>query len=650
MEKLAAYVVREGGLSSDDAVGWIVRLAITLAPMHRLAVAHGRVSAKAIQIAHPSCTSPGYLVDAGDLSDDPAYFSMERVMGGRCTPADDTWAVGVTLYSMLTGELPYRGTTLDEMRSLIAGPPPSPLAVFDVGDDHLQRILDRVFTSNVSHRIMKLEVLRAQLIEARPAHANLPALEYGKPDEDEDDDDGGVVTTAVWNYDQDVDEMVREAKRRMVGASALSDVARAPRRVRAPSPPSTPPEVGEPARADHRVAFDMIASAVPRYGEAQRDPVAEPPSLVPASDPRSREPWRSEPGDELPPPPRALLQSEEHSPSHAPAPTPAKPAPAHRPPMGAVAGQLDMSEIDIRDHTSSQAHVASIGPPRAPQQSRVLTYLLGALCVLTGAVAAYVVLGDDSSKTGGGRAARGEPAGSPAPSSADGAPSSETAPSAASAPGAASTSPEERAAPSAAKTPDPPAASASAVGAPAGSSAPETPSPTGEDAVTACVVALFSPDTFENSSPAFSSLCTTANPIKGASDLELQIVRAGGGDKGTTTGMAEIATMGWYELAAFAMARGHCCPGPTTFSTPTTLDCKLDAALEALAREVSTGGDLASEEALQQVTTSFYCLAHGGAAEAFGQQGMPNGGELTTFLRLFARVRTIAMRKRPGDR
>ena len=72
MEKLATYIVREGALPTRDVVGWIVRLAATLHPIHGLSVAHGRVSAKAIQIGSASCTSQGFLLDTGDLADDPS--------------------------------------------------------------------------------------------------------------------------------------------------------------------------------------------------------------------------------------------------------------------------------------------------------------------------------------------------------------------------------------------------------------------------------------------------------------------------------------------------------------------------------------------------------------------------------------------------
>ena len=50
-------------------------------------------------------TNPGYLVGSLD------YMSPEQVSGGRATTRSDIYAVGVTLYELLTGRLPITGST-----------------------------------------------------------------------------------------------------------------------------------------------------------------------------------------------------------------------------------------------------------------------------------------------------------------------------------------------------------------------------------------------------------------------------------------------------------------------------------------------------------------------------------------------------------
>ncbi|CAN5529800.1 hypothetical protein BH11PLA2_BH11PLA2_50310 [soil metagenome] len=65
----------------------------------------------------------------GDLVGTPAYMAPEQALAriGEIGPATDIWALGVTLYEMLTGHLPFRGEstaeTLDQVRSNDAVPP-----------------------------------------------------------------------------------------------------------------------------------------------------------------------------------------------------------------------------------------------------------------------------------------------------------------------------------------------------------------------------------------------------------------------------------------------------------------------------------------------------------------------------------------------
>ena len=190
VETLASWIAREGALNELDAVGWIIRLAKGLEPIHALGVAHGSITAEAVRIEGSSRASRGFLVDARRLHDLVAYHSPERADGESISPANDTWAVAVTLYLALTGSLPFPGANDAEVKKRILGPAASPLAVFDVGDDGLQRVLDQAFSRDASRRLTKLRELRQALEEwhTDPTATKLPPLD----DEGDKEDSSGA--------------------------------------------------------------------------------------------------------------------------------------------------------------------------------------------------------------------------------------------------------------------------------------------------------------------------------------------------------------------------------------------------------------------------------------------------------------------------
>lgn len=367
MEKLATYVVRQGALSSDDAVGWIVRLSATLEPLHAVGLSHGCISARAVQIESPSCQSGGWLLDAHDLTDDPAYFSVERASGGTPSPSDDAWALGVTLYRMLTGELPFGDGSAEGVKRRILSAPASPLAVFDVGDDQLQAVLDRLFTRDPRQRLMRMSQLRALLLSHRPHLTGLPPLRYGQPEgEIDDEDSSAAATTAVWRFHGgDASAALAEARRRLLGP----ETPPSSRRVRPPPKPrdSQPLSVSDTPQVDAS-SCDVLLDSSSGLQVIDRESAA--PATRPSAPPRESQPRESRPLPYAPPP-------------HGTAP------PAHAAPRFSAR----VTPTDLREQSSLPVHVASMPPRAAPRQHTLLMWVLGTLCVLVGAAAAYLTLG-----------------------------------------------------------------------------------------------------------------------------------------------------------------------------------------------------------------------------------------------------------------
>lgn len=79
---------------------------------------------------------------------------------------------------------------------------------------------------------------------------------------------------------------------------------------------------------------------------------------------------------------------------------------------------------------------------------------------------------------------------------------------------------------------------------------------------------LFEANAFEPDAD-FTSVCAEKEPRKGATRIRAELARHGLLRRITTDSMRMWATLSWYELAAFAVARGTCCP---TTRTPMAID------------------------------------------------------------------------------
>jgi serine/threonine protein kinase/tetratricopeptide (TPR) repeat protein len=80
--------------------------------------------------------------DAPVLLGTPAYMSPEQVRGERVGPAADLYALGIVLFEMATGSVPFSGNTpLDTARQRLSSPPPPPSTLAEVDPEWEAAIL-----------------------------------------------------------------------------------------------------------------------------------------------------------------------------------------------------------------------------------------------------------------------------------------------------------------------------------------------------------------------------------------------------------------------------------------------------------------------------------------------------------------------------
>jgi serine/threonine-protein kinase len=176
---LSALIHEQGALSPADAVDAVLQACEALAEAHALGIVHrdlkpanlfmvrrpdGTPCVKVLDFGISKLTAPGSdhsMTKTSAVMGSPLYMSPEQMTASRQVDArTDIWAIGVVLYELLTGRVPFSAETLPEICGLILTA--APAAVRDYAPavpDGLQNVVRRCLEKDRERRFANVSEL-----------------------------------------------------------------------------------------------------------------------------------------------------------------------------------------------------------------------------------------------------------------------------------------------------------------------------------------------------------------------------------------------------------------------------------------------------------------------------------------------------------
>jgi len=173
-------VLQEGGaLSVEQAVDIAVQVCAAVGYAHRAGLVHGDMKpgnilitpdgrAKVVDFGLARALGESAMDEEGELVwGTPAYFAPEQAAGDRVVPATDVYAIGVILYEMLTGQLPFTGSDSEVARKHLYETHVPADQVNTRIPHRLARIIDVALNKQPGERFRTADQVRQALAEYR---------------------------------------------------------------------------------------------------------------------------------------------------------------------------------------------------------------------------------------------------------------------------------------------------------------------------------------------------------------------------------------------------------------------------------------------------------------------------------------------------
>ena len=173
-ETLAERLRAHGRLSPEEAWPLVEQMAAGLDAAHQAGVAHLDFKSGNVMLTREAGAQQAVITDFGlartwqqiqeeavasypdAIVGTPAYMAPEQVRGEGAGPAADIYALGVVLYELITGTLPFAGESeLDVARARLEADAPSPKTIVPALDEHWETVIGRCLERDPRRRFAR---------------------------------------------------------------------------------------------------------------------------------------------------------------------------------------------------------------------------------------------------------------------------------------------------------------------------------------------------------------------------------------------------------------------------------------------------------------------------------------------------------------
>ncbi|WP_245739858.1 Stk1 family PASTA domain-containing Ser/Thr kinase [Thermoflavimicrobium dichotomicum] len=188
---LKQYILDQGPLPVDEAARIAIQICDGLAHAHENQIIHRDIKphnillnrhgqAKVTDFGIARAASSSTITQQGSVMGSVHYFSPEQARGGQIGEKSDIYSLGIVLYEMLTGELPFDGDSAVSIAiKHLQEDPVDPRKLNPNIPDHMATIILRAMQKDPNMRYTSVRAMKQDLEYALQLGTSRPATGFG---------------------------------------------------------------------------------------------------------------------------------------------------------------------------------------------------------------------------------------------------------------------------------------------------------------------------------------------------------------------------------------------------------------------------------------------------------------------------------------